>query len=170
MSRDDGDLVGEGEDTLVNGGEELAGVAPREVGATDGASEEGVSGEEDGLIGEVKADAAFGVAWSVKDGASDAGDGNEFAVLEGVVWSMDGGGRDAEPACLDVHHFDQGQVVFVVEDWCAGEFLEAVGPGDVVDVGVGDDDLLDGEVVLGKQGHDAGDLVAGIDDDDLPSA
>ena len=43
--------------------------------------------------------------------------------------------------------------------------LEAVGSGDVVDVGVGDEDLLDGEVVLGEEGEDVGDVVAGIDDD-----
>jgi hypothetical protein len=53
----------------------------------------------------------------------------------------------------------------VVENGRSGELFEAVGSGDVVDVGVGDDDLLEGEVVLFKQGDDAGDLVAGIDDD-----
>ena len=94
-----------------------------------------------------------------------AGDGDELAVFEGVVGAVDGGGGDAEPAGLDVHHLDQGQVVLVVEDGGAGELLEAVGSGDVVDVGVGDEDLLDGEVVFGEEGQDAGDVVAGIDDD-----
>ena len=37
----------------------------------------------------------------------------------------------------------------------------------MVDVGVGDDDLLDGELVLCEQGNDAGDVVAGIDDEGL---
>jgi len=41
----------------------------------------------------------------------------------------------------------------------------SVGSGDVVDVGVGDDDLLDGEAMLLQEGDDAGDLVAGVDDD-----
>jgi hypothetical protein len=66
---------------------------------------------------------------------------------------------------LNVHHFDQGQVVLVVEDGGAGELFEAVGAGDVVDVGVGDDDLLDGEVVFGEEGEDAGDVVSGVYDD-----
>jgi len=35
----------------------------------------------------------------------------------------------------------------------------------VVDMGVGDDDLLDGEMVLFESGCDAGDVVAGIDHD-----
>ena len=92
-------------------------------------------------------------------------DGDEFAVFEGVVGVGDYGYGDAEPAGLNVHHFDQGQVVLVVEDGSAGELFEAVGAGDVVDVGVGDDDLLDGEGVPGEKGEDAGEVVAGIDDD-----
>jgi hypothetical protein len=66
---------------------------------------------------------------------------------------------------LNVHHFHQGQVVLVIEDGGAGELLKAVGAGDVIDVGVGDDDLLDGEVVFGEQGEDARDVLARVDDD-----
>ena len=97
------------------------------------------------------------MAWSVEDDACEASlialggrsDGDELSVVEGVVGLGDGGGGDAEPAGLNVHHFHQGQVVLVVEDGGAGELLEAVGAGDVIDVGVGDDDLLDGEGVPG---------------------
>jgi hypothetical protein len=66
---------------------------------------------------------------------------------------------------LNVHHFDQGQVVLVVEDGGAGELFEAVGAADVVDVGVGDNDLLDSEVVFGEEGEDARDVVSWIYDD-----
>lgn len=37
----------------------------------------------------------------------------------------------------------------------------------MVDVSVGDDDLLDGELMLGEEGEDAGDVVAWVDDDGL---
>ncbi|MGA9875485.1 MAG: hypothetical protein WBQ21_06730, partial [Solirubrobacteraceae bacterium] len=70
-----------------------------------------------------------------------------------------------EPAGLDVHHVDQREVELVVEDGSASEFFEALGSGDVIDVGVGDDDLPEGELVLLEQLDDAGDVVAGIDDD-----
>ena len=40
-----------------------------------------------------------------------------------------------------------------------------MGSGNVVDVGVGDDDLFDGEAVGGEDGHNAGDVIAGVDDD-----
>jgi len=91
--------------------------------------------------------------------------GDEFAVVEGVVGVGDDGGGNAEPPGLNVHHFDQGQVVLVVEDGGTGELFEAVSGADVVDVGMGDDDLLDGEVVFGEEGEDAGDVVAGVYDD-----
>jgi len=117
------------------------------------------------MVREVETDGAFGVSGGVEDGAGDAGDGDEFAVVEGAVGVEDGRGRGAEPGGLNVHHFDQGQVVLVVEDGGAGELFEAVSASDVVDVGVGDDDLLDGEGVPGEEGEDAGDVVAGIDDD-----
>jgi hypothetical protein len=166
VAGDDCDLIGEGEETVVDGGDELAGVAAGEVGAADGAGEKGVSGEKEGLVGQVEADAALGVARGVEDGAAETGDGDELAVVEGVVGGGgDLGGGDAEPTGLDVHHFYQGKIVLVVEDGGSGEALEALGSGDVVDVGVGDDDLLDGEVVLIEDGDDAGDLVAGVDDD-----
>ena len=53
----------------------------------------------------------------------------------------------------------------VVEDGRAGKTLEASCSGNVVDVGMGDDDLLDGEGMFGEEGYDAGDLVSGVDDD-----
>ena len=58
-----------------------------------------------------------------------------------------------------------GKVARIVEDGRAGEPLEAGCSGDVVDVGVGDEDLLDRELVALKDGQDARDIIAGIDDD-----
>jgi hypothetical protein len=165
VSRNYGDFVGESEQALVDGVQELVGVASGKVGAADGAGEESVPGEEEFLVGKVEADGAFGVSGGVEDGTRKPGDGYALAVFEGGVGTEDGGGWDAEPFGLDVHDFDQGQVVLVVEDGCAGDLFQAVGAGDVVDVGVGDDDLLDGEVVLGEQGEDARDVVSGVDDD-----
>ena len=167
VARDDGDVIGEGEEAVVDGGDELWSVAAGEVGSAYGAGEESVAGEEEGLFGEVEADAALGVARGVEDGAGEADDGDALAVVEGVVGGWDFGGGDAEPAGLHVHHFDQGEVVLVVEDGGSGDALEALGSGDVVDVGVGDDDLLDGEVVLVEDAEDGRDVVAGVDNDGL---
>ena len=167
MPRDDCGFVRKREKPIVDRGDELAGVASGKVGAAYGAGEEGIPGEEEGLLGEVEADAALGVAGSVEDASGEAGDGDDLVVVEGVVGGWDFRGRDAEPGGLDVHHFDQREVELVVEDGCSGELLEALGSGDVVDVGVGDDDLLDSEAVPLERGDDVGDVVAGVDDDGL---
>jgi hypothetical protein len=167
VPRNDGGVARKREKTVVNGGDELVGVAPGKVSAAYRTGEEGVTGEEEGLLGEVETDAALGVAGGVEDGAGEVGDGDDFVVVEGVVGGGDFGGGDAEPGGLDVHHFDQGKVELVVEDGCSGELLEALCSGDVVDMGVGDDDLLDGETVSLEGGDDAGDFVAGVDDDGL---
>ena len=53
----------------MDGVEELLGVASGEVGAAYGAGEQGVSGDEEGLVGEVEAAAALGVAGGMDDGA-----------------------------------------------------------------------------------------------------
>jgi hypothetical protein len=167
VPRDDGGIVREGKKTVVDGGNELAGVASGKVGAAYGASEEGVAGKEEGLLGEVEADAALGVAGSMEDGTGEAGDGDDLVVIEGVIGVGDFRGRDAEPCGLDIHHFDQGKVELVIENGCSGELLEALCTGNMVDVGVGDDDLLDGEGVPLECGDDAGDVVARVDDDGL---
>lgn len=105
------------------------------------------------------------MARGVDDDAIEANYADGKIVAEVSVGRFDLGGGDAEPAGLNVHHFDQGKVELVVEYRCPGEAFEVLGAGDVIDVGVGDDDLLEGELVARESGDDAGDVIAGIDDD-----
>ena len=147
----------------MDGLEELFGVASGKVGATHGAGEEGVSGDEEGVVRQVEAGAALGVAGSVEDRGGQAGDGDGLVVDEVGVGRSDLGGGDAEPGSLNAHHFDQREIELVVVDGGSGEALELLGSGDVVDVGMGDDDLLQGELVPGQGFDDAVDVVAGID-------
>lgn len=165
MARDDEGRVREGEEAGVDGAEEGAGIAAGEVGAAYGAGEEGVSGQEERGGGEVEADAAFGVAGGGEDGGVDALDADGEVVGEVCVGWGDFGWGDAEPVGLGVHHGYEREIALVVEDGGTGDALEGLGSGDVVDVGVGDDDLLEGEGVAGERGEDAGDLVAGVYDD-----
>lgn len=69
MTGDDGDLVRQGEEGGVDGFEELVGISSGEVGAANGAVEESVSGEQKGLLRDIEADASFGMAGGVEDGA-----------------------------------------------------------------------------------------------------
>ncbi len=69
MAGDDRHVVGKGEEGIVDGFKELPGVSSGKVGAADGAGEESISGKKKRLLGEVEADAAFGVAGCVQDRA-----------------------------------------------------------------------------------------------------
>lgn len=69
VAGEDTGVLGEREEAVVDGTEELGGVASGEVGATDGADEEGVPGEQEVVSGQVKAEAALRVSGSVEDGA-----------------------------------------------------------------------------------------------------
>ena len=151
----------------MDGLDELLAVAPGQVSSPDGACEEGISGQKQSLLGKIEADAAFSVAGGMEDGSGQAGDGDDLAVFKaGVGWG-DFGGGDAKPSGLNIHHLHQRQVILVVEDRRSGKLLEALRPGDVVDMGVGNDDLFEREMVLLKGGNDPGDVVAGIDHDGL---
>ena len=70
-------FVWEGQDRVVEGVEDFLHRAAGEVGAADGAGEEGVAGDQLFFCGEVEADAAFGMAGSVQDvcGERPGGDG-----------------------------------------------------------------------------------------------
>ena len=163
VAGDDGCGIGERQKAVANAGEEAAVVATGEVGASDRASEEGVAGEQKGVLREVDTEAAFGVAGGVEELGVESAGGEALAVSGGVVGRLDGGGGNAEPGGLEGHHGDEREVGAVVEDGGAGGFFEGERAGDVVDVRVGNDDALDGELVPGEHGEDAGDFCAGID-------
>ncbi|MCU1224500.1 MAG: hypothetical protein JWQ42_2593 [Edaphobacter sp.] len=69
----------------MDGGYELAGVAPGQIGAAYGSGEEGVSSEEERLVGEIETATALGVAGGVEDGAGETRDRDVLTVLEVVV-------------------------------------------------------------------------------------
>ena len=89
------------------------------------------------------------------------------AVGEALIGRGDFRCIDAEPGSLLVHHGEEGQVVFVQQDGSAGEALELERAANVVNVGVGDEDLLELEAEGVETAGDAVDLVAGVDDDGL---
>jgi len=157
-------FVGEGEKAVVEGAEDLVRVAAGQVGAADGSGEKRVSGEEQVFRREVEADAAFGVAWGAEDTRGVAGDPDCGAVFEGAVGGKDLRRGDAEPGGLLVHYGELGKVVLVQKNGCAGGFFQAGRAADMVDVPVGDDDLFEGEIVVGQAREDLGYVVAGVDD------
>ena len=54
MAGDDDCLVGESEETVLDGADQSTGVATREIGTADAAGEQGVAGKQERLVWEVK--------------------------------------------------------------------------------------------------------------------
>ena len=170
-------VFGEDEQTGVDGVQDLPAVAAGEVGAADAAGKESVScdeqagagGARNGRLGwgEVETDAALGVARGVQDLRGGGVETDLHAVGKAGVGSRGLGSFDAQPAGLGFHHFEQGQVGFVQQNWSPGEAFQLERAADVVDVGVGDEDLFEGQTQLSETAVDAGDFVAGVDDDGL---
>ena len=71
----------------------------------------------------------------------------------------------AEPTRLHIHHRDKRKIRLIVENWRAGNLLQLRSARDVIDMGVGHDDLLNGQMMPGKGCENAWHLVARIDDD-----
>ena len=85
VAGDDYGFVGQSQDCVVEGAEDFWHGAAGEVGAADGAGEEGVAGDQFLFCGEVEADAAFGVAGGVEDLGSERAGGDEFSGGDAAV-------------------------------------------------------------------------------------
>ena len=152
----------------LDGLDNLAAVAAGQVGAADAAGEERVPGNDH--IERVRnegtpnpgCDRECATPWR------DSGRGRRcipsVRLASGAVTS--GVGTPIQAACSSII-LSSGQVIFVEEDGRAGEVFELERAADVVDVGVGDEDLLELQAEVRDAAVDAADLVAGVDDDSL---
>jgi len=160
-------FVGKGEKAGFDGVDDLSVVTAGQVGAADAAGKKRVACKNHFERNEVKADGALGVTWGVDDLGWVAGEADLLAVREALVWQSGFRGGDAEPGGLLVHHGEEGQVVFVEENGRSGDALELERAADMIDVGMGDEDLLKLEAKRRKARVNAADFVAGINDDGI---
>jgi hypothetical protein len=70
----------------------------------------------------------------------------------------------AHPSGLRIEHLEQGVVVLVKQDGRAGGGAKLHRAPYVVDVGMGDDDLLDLQVMLADKRENVFNVIAGVDD------
>jgi hypothetical protein len=71
---------------------------------------------------------------------------------------------------LRVEHFQKSIIILVEEDGSAGGGSEFHGSANVINVSVGDDDLLDLQVVLADKSKNVLNVVARVDDHGFPSS
>lgn len=103
MSWNDSNVVGQGEQPRLDGVKDLVVAAAGQVGSSDAAGEEGITGENHLQWFEVKADGALGVAGRVKDVGGVVVEADTAAVGEGFVGRGGFGRIDADPGCLFGH-------------------------------------------------------------------
>jgi len=135
----------------------IEGAAPK-IGAANAAGEERVSGEElglgemdfTGILGEIEADTAGRVAGSVNDVGLEAAPTESIAFLEKMIDIDEIGRGNAEEVGLHVHGMIERKIVVVHHDGSASVLMEFGETADVVNVGVGADDDLDGKFVAAE--------------------
>src|SRR5207253_5144377 len=103
---------------------------------------------------------AGGVQHVGREGASL----ERFGVGDAVVDFHFAGRTHSHPGSLHVKHFEQVVVVLVEDNGCAGGGAEFLGSADVVDVSVGDDDLVYYQVVFADEREHVVYVVAGVND------
>ena len=141
-------------------------VAAGEIGAPNGAAKESVTGNDFVLLGQVKAHAARRMAGGEQDAHLLAQAIERLAGGEATVDGEGFGLRDAGPLGLLRQHVIGGLIFGVHGDGGAEMTLELGDGTDVVNVGVGQQDLLDRKAFQERQ--DSLELVARIDDDGAP--
>lgn len=145
MARDDGCLIGQGEQAGVDGIDDLGVVASRQVGASDASGEESVTGENHLERREVQTDGALGVTGSMNHLGRVVWQAYAKSVCERFVgW---GGGRsfNPQPGGLLGHDLEEREIVLIEIDGSAGKGFELEGSADMVNVSVRNEDLLEGE-------------------------
>jgi hypothetical protein len=158
-------IVGKRQEPGLDGFNDLARVATREIGATDAAVEEGITGDDHFERREVKTNRTLGMARSEQDFSRVAIETDFKAVGEAEVGSGHIGCGDPDPCGLLFHHFEKGEIVLVQKNGSAREVLQLECSAYVVDVAVGDQDLGELESEVGETAVNPADLVAGVNDD-----
>src|SRR5450631_2564446 len=157
-------FVGKRKQAVSDGVDNLFEIAARKIGATDASGKERVAGDDHFQRREMQADGTLGVAWGVKNLRRIFVECDDFAIDQAFVWRSDFRGRNANPRGLFRHDLEEGQVVSVEKDGGACEALELECATYVVNVSMGNEDLLEFEAEVSETAMNAGHLVAGIDD------
>ena len=170
VAGNDSCVVGKCQQAGVYRVDDLFGVAAGKVGAADAAGKECVACNDHFERKKVEANGALGVAGCVQDLGGIVVESDVPAVEEAFVGRGGFGGLDAEPGGLGGHHLEQGQIVLVEVDGGSCEALELERATDVVNVGVRHENLLELEAEGREAAVNAGDFVAGVDDDGFGGA
>src|SRR5438270_9034950 len=163
MAWNDDGLIGQDEDAVAQGAHDFLKRSSGEIGAANASREQGVACDQQFFRGKIEADAALGMAGSMENVRRQAARPQRFAICD-TRFDGDFARRgDADPRGLCVEHFRQRIVILIEQDWGARLRAQLHRSAYVIDVGVGDDDLLYYQVVLADDGENVFNVVTRID-------
>src|SRR5258708_3988914 len=113
MARNYSGFVRQRQQALAKRAENLLRIPSRKVSSPNRSGEQSVSCEQESLWSEVQADAALGMTRCVQYFGGQTWQTHLQSVVSAQVGRRDLGSRNAQPACLRLHHCQQGQIVLV---------------------------------------------------------
>lgn len=165
MSGNDTCFVGQGEDAVVDGPHDLFEVTAGQIGAAYGTGKECVSGDEQFLRSEVKADASRRVARRMQNLRGIVFQADDKLVFSAGIGRSDlGRFNSAEPTGLHLHHVEEGKVILIEENGGSGLSFERERAPHMVDMRVCHHDLLQFQAMLFQARQNLRNIVTGIDD------
>jgi len=169
---DDG-IVGQLHEFAANRVGNLIHRAAPEVGASNAAGEESVAckkprhryGYAAHIFRKVKAYASRSMTGRMHDAGLERAPTERVALFQKLVHIGDFRRRDAEESGLHIHPLIERKVIAMHQNGSAGVLPKLAEAADVINVGMRADDGFNGQAVAAEKFEDAGDFVAGVDDE-----
>ena len=168
VARENSDIIGERVELGPDRIGECFKAGVGEVGASDGAGEEGIADECDGVLIRDEGEAAGGVTGCVQHVPCGIAERECFALCDEAIGSGDADWLAEEGAEVELRVVEPALFVFVDPDGRIRVFAEDVrDAGDMVGMGVCQDDGFGGEPGLSDEFEQGFGLVAGVDDPEV---
>ena len=146
---------------------DLPGVAAGQIGAADTAGKERIAGNEQALRLRVEAAGALRVAGSKNHPQRKARQPHHLSVGQFAVWRMHLGRLQSHPSSLRIHAVQEIKIGRMQQHRRAGQLAQSGRRAGVVQMRMGEQDLLEGQPQIGQPLRDAPSLVTRIDDNRL---
>jgi hypothetical protein len=169
VSGNDDSFVGQSQNTVVKGVQDFLVGSSRKIGASDAPGKQSIARDQFVFSREVEADAALRVPGCVQDLGCERTSFHGVGVAK-VLIDLDLTGRGhSNPGRLQVEHLQERIVVLIQKNRRTRGGAQLHRSTNVIDVRVGDYDLLDLQIVLPDQCDNLLDVVPRIDDDGFAS-
>ncbi len=167
MTGNHSDVVREHQQSVMNGAKELFRVTTGQVRTTNGTGKERVPRKQQFFLRKIETAAPLRMSRRMECDSLDSVNRNRLSIGQSNVRGEHLWRRDAQPRCLYIHHLHEWKVVLVVQNRSACTSLQLLGSGNVVDMGMRNNNLLHRQAMPSKHRHNRRNIVSGIDNNRL---